>query len=346
MSKKVLIVKTSSMGDVIHTLPALTDATKYFPDIHFDWVVENDFAEIPSWHRSVNEIIPVAIRRWRKQPLKALFSQEWKNFRQKIKSTNYDYIIDAQGLTKSALIARMAKGKRFGLDKQSARDKFAFIHYHERFPVPWGEHAVQRVRRLFALSLGYPMPNSPPDYGIREHWQVQSGKPYLVFLHATTWTSKLWPESYWKQLAEYASSAGYDIYLNSGNPEEYQRAQRIAAGIQNVYAMSRKKIVELAELIRSATMAVALDTGLAHLAAALATPTVSLYSSTNPDKTGAFGPSQLHLKADFVCAPCMQKTCNYQGASEVKPACFATMNPDFVWKRMLLILKNNENNRL
>jgi heptosyltransferase I len=148
---------------------------------------------------------------------------------------------------------------------------------------------------------------------------------------------------YWRVLAERVTQAGYAIYLNSGNAEEYARAQRIADGFVNVHAMPRKKIAELAQLLRSASAAVALDTGLAHLAAALAVPTVSLYSSTDPQKTGTFGVSQYHLRAEFECAPCLQKTCTYTKESTVQPACFASLDPEKVWKKMRDLLANVKN---
>lgn len=333
-TKKVLIVKTSSMGDVIHTLPALTDAAQHDPHIQFDWVVEEGFSEIPQWHKQVNRVIPVAVRRWRKHPIKTLFSDEWKCFRKAMKHTRYDAIIDAQGLTKSAVLARMAIGPRYGLDRHSARDKLAFIHYHQRLSIPWDLHAVQRVRDLFAKSLGYTMPTTPPDYGIREHWAKTATPSYAVFLHATTWATKLWPVQYWRELAHVMSQAGYHIYLNSGTAEEYERAKNIAEGIEQARAMPRKTIAELAKLISGAKIVVALDTGLAHLAAALGVPTVSLYSATDPRKTGTFGVGQYHLHADFPCAPCLQQTCTYTKASVVQPACFASINPDTVWRKI------------
>ena len=99
---RVLLVKTSSLGDVIHTLPALTDAQRAIPGIQFDWVVEEGFAEIPAWHPAVAQVIPVAIRRWRKHPLQTLRSGEWRRFKARLRETHYDLVIDAQGLLKSA----------------------------------------------------------------------------------------------------------------------------------------------------------------------------------------------------------------------------------------------------
>ncbi|HIQ53746.1 MAG TPA: lipopolysaccharide heptosyltransferase I, partial [Pseudomonas pachastrellae] len=145
---RVLLIKTSSLGDVIHTLPALTDAARAIPGIRFDWVVEEGFAEIPSWHPAVDAVIPVAIRRWRKKPLQAVRSGEWGNFKRRLRETQYDLVIDAQGLLKSAWLTRYARAEVVGLDKSSAREPLAARFYQRRLAVAWGQHAVERTRQL------------------------------------------------------------------------------------------------------------------------------------------------------------------------------------------------------
>jgi len=163
---RVLLIKTSSLGDVLHTLPALTDAAEAIPGIRFDWVVEEAFAEIPEWHPAVGRMIQVAIRRWRKAPLKAILSGEWTTFRRQLRAREYDLVLDAQGLIKSALLSRMAKGRVVGLDKNSAREPLASRFYQQGFPVERGEHAIVRLRKLFAKALDYELPTSALDYGI------------------------------------------------------------------------------------------------------------------------------------------------------------------------------------
>lgn len=153
---RVLIVKTSSMGDVLHTLPALTDAQQAIPDIQFDWVVEEGFAQIPSWHAAVNHVIPVAIRRWRKAWFSAPIKAERKAFRDAVQAERYDAIIDAQGLVKSAaLVTRLAHGVKHGMDWQTAREPLASLFYNRRHHIARQQHAVERTRELFAKSLGY-----------------------------------------------------------------------------------------------------------------------------------------------------------------------------------------------
>lgn len=163
---RVLIIKTSSLGDVIHTLPALTDAAHAIPGIRFDWVVEEGFAEIPSWHPAVDQVIPVAIRRWRKNLWQTIKSGEWKAFKQRVRERKYDLVIDAQGLVKSAWLTRYVKAPVAGLDRYSAREGWASRFYDRPLSVATGQHAVERVRQLFAMALAYDLPEGIGNYGL------------------------------------------------------------------------------------------------------------------------------------------------------------------------------------
>lgn len=201
---KVCVIKTSSMGDVIHTLPALTDAQKVIPNLSIDWVVEENFAEIPRWHPSVNRVIPIALRRWRKSPFSIQTRNEWKNYRTLLQAENYDAVIDAQGLIKSALFAtRFAQGVKHGYDRQSIREPLASFFYDKKYTISYQQHAVERIRQLFALSLGYELSQVQGDYGIARHFLHQtSEKNYVVFIHSTTRADKHWKESEWQKLIE------------------------------------------------------------------------------------------------------------------------------------------------
>ena len=201
---RVLIVKTSSMGDVLHTLPALTDAQQAIPGIKFDWVVEEGFAQIPSWHAAVERVIPVAIRRWRKAWFSAPIKAERKAFREALQAENYDAVIDAQGLVKSAaLVTRLAHGVKHGLDWQTAREPLASLFYNRKHHIAKQQHAVERTRELFAKSLGYSKPQTQGDYAIAQHFLTNlptDAGEYAVFLHATTRDDKHWPEEHWREL--------------------------------------------------------------------------------------------------------------------------------------------------
>lgn len=329
---RVLLVKLSSLGDVIHTLPALTDAWHAVPDIHFDWVVEEGFAEIPGWHPAVAHAIPAALRRWRR---------DWRStraerhaFRARLRAQRYDRVIDAQGLIKSALVARQAIGPRWGLDRASAREPLAAWTYRHRVRVPREQHAVSRTRALFAAALDYSIPNTVADYGLaHERLPVPSTAPGdLLFLHGTTWPSKHWPEAYWCELMALVAADGLRVLLPWGDETEHARAERIAAaGAGHGFVLPRSSLGELAALIASARIVIGVDTGLAHLAAALGTPSVTLYGATRPDRTGTFGEAQIHLSARFPCSPCLTRECGYRGASVVRPACYEALDPARVW---------------
>ena len=296
---KVLLIKMSSLGDIIHTLPALTDAASAVPGIRFDWVVEEAFAEIPSWHPAVDKVIPIALRRWRKSPLQSLFGPQWKRFKSKLSDQHYDAVIDAQGLLKSAMVARLAKAPRYGMDKQSVRERLAARSYHHPINVPRDMHAVERIRTLFAKSLKYPQPTERGDYGVREKLAGGRAKKRsgLLFFHGTARDEKLWPEPYWQELAGLAAAQGHQVWLPWGSERERERAQRIAASDGHAQVLPRLDLLGLASMLMEVAGACAVDTGLAHLSAALDVPTVSLYGPTATRLIGAYGNNQVHIQS-------------------------------------------------
>ncbi|ANY90354.1 MULTISPECIES: lipopolysaccharide heptosyltransferase I [Pseudomonas] len=345
---RVLIIKTSSLGDVIHTLPAVTDAAHAIPGIRFDWVVEEGFAEIPSWHPAVDQVIPVAIRRWRKNLWQTIKSGEWKAFKQRLRARKYDLVIDAQGLVKSAWLTRYVKAPVAGLDRYSAREGWASRFYDRRLSVAVGQHAVERVRQLFALALAYDLPEGIGRYGLDlDRLQLPPAAPYVVFLHGTTWATKHWPEAYWRELAERLGRRNLQVRLPWGNPAEKARAERIAQGLKNCEVLPKLNLAGVARVLAAAKACVAVDTGLGHLAAALDVPTISLFGPTNPGLTGAYGRVQVHQASDFPCAPCLQKKCTYKPSAEdlrrfdLKrewPLCFTRLNPEHVASRLSALL--------
>lgn len=338
---RVLLIKLSSLGDVIHTLPALTDASRAVPGVSFDWVVEEAFAEIPHWHRAVNRVIPVALRRWRRDWRGS--RAERRVFRTDLRTHSYDRVIDAQGLIKSALISRLAIGPRWGLDGASAREPLAAWIYRHRVSVSREQHAISRTRALFASVFDYPVPEDAVDYGIRHSSlpapSMASGE--LLFLHGTTWPSKHWPESYWSELMALATAEKFHVLLPWGNEAERQRAKRIAASGKGYgVVLPRCGLGEIAALMVSAKIVIGVDTGLAHLSAALGIPSVTLYGATSSERTGTVGVKQVHLDANFSCAPCLSKMCQYQGPSAVMPACYTTLSPERVWQEARRLLES------
>ena len=201
---KVCVIKTSSMGDVIHTLPALTDAQRAIPNLSIDWVVEENFAEIPHWHSAVKQIIPIALRRWRKSPFSVQTKNEWKSYRTLLQVNQYDAVIDAQGLFKSAFFAtRLANGIKHGYDRKSIREPIASLFYDKKYAISYQQHAVERIRQLFAQALSYPLQKEKGDYDIARHFiSTDSIEPYVIFFHSTTRDEKHWPEREWRNLIE------------------------------------------------------------------------------------------------------------------------------------------------
>lgn len=304
---RILVVKTSSLGDIVHTLPALTDAARAHPGLRCDWLVERAFAEIPSWHPALDRVITSDLRGWRRHPLHALFGGGWRDFRRQLQQHEYDHVIDAQGLVKSALLAWQARGPLAGPDAASAREPLAARFYRRRYPLPKHDaaHAVERMRRLFAqalnYSLNYPTPDlaPAPDAGIDPARFPTPGlaQPYVMFLHGTTWPSKRWPLSQWQTLGKWIAARGLRAVLPWGNELEHWDAE-VVAKICDGLVLSRLTLTELAGWLANARAVVGVDTGLMHLAAALGTPGVSLYGPTLPELTGAVGRNQRWLKSD------------------------------------------------
>jgi heptosyltransferase I len=289
---RLLIVKTSSLGDVIHNLPAIADMRAQVPDLIIDWVVEESFADIPAMHLGVDNVIPLALRRWRKH----LFSREtWREiaaFRQKLSAHRYDWVLDTQGLLKSVLIASWTHGPLHGYGWGSGREPLPALFYAHRHKVLWEQHAVVRIRKLAALALGYPLPQTFPDYGLRAPAQMlPDGLPrrYIVAFHGTSRDSKLWPVEQWVALGRKLAGQGITLLLPWGNATEHARAEAIAAQVAGAIVLPRLPLSDLAAILGGAMAAVGVDTGLIHLAAALNLPTVAIYTDTDPALTGVLG---------------------------------------------------------
>lgn len=296
---RVLVVKTSSMGDVLHTLPALTDAFNCLPNITFDWVVEENFAQIPAWHFAVDNVIPVAIRRWRKNWFSKSIRQERHQFIKLLREREYDCIIDAQGLIKSAfLVTRKALGTKHGLDRKSIKEPIASWFYDVKHNVPKSMHAIERVRLLFAKSLGYTLPEKIGDYAIARHFltdlPLDHGQ-YLVFLHATTRPEKHWTENAWRDLIELVEPSGLKIKLPWGAPHEQRRANRLAEGFEHVEVLPKLSLSQVASVLAGAKAVVSVDTGLSHLTAALDRPNITLFGETDPKLIGGYGKNQFSI---------------------------------------------------
>lgn len=332
---RVLIVRLSSMGDLVQTLPALTDAARALPEIRFDWVMDESFAQVASWHPRVETVIESAFRRWRRAPRHALKSGELRAFWRKLRQQKYDLIVDVQGELKSALAARLARGPRTGYDRRAVHEWGAQFMYGRQFFVAKEQHSIQRMRQLLAQALAYSYDERTLDYGIDRTRlgpvKLPLPAPYVVFIHSTSWASKCWALEYWQELATQATRAGLGVVLPWGNEAERRRAMQIAGLNRRAFVLPPMSITEKGAVIARAEATVGLDTGLSHIAAALDIPSVTLYGATDPHRCGALGGNQIHLTADFACLNCHQSTCTYKGATAVSPACLAGIKPARVW---------------
>jgi heptosyltransferase-1 len=291
---KILLVKTSSMGDVIHNLPVVSDIRAHFPEAEIDWVVEESFAGIPALHPGVGEIIPVAVRRWRKNLFSRTVHVEISAFVTRLRSKTYDVVLDTQGLIKSALITRLAQGARCGFDRHSAREPLAALFYDETLRIAKNQPAVVRNRLLAGLAFGY-SPDDPVNYGIAAPslalpWLTSA--PFVVLLHATSRDDKLWPEADWVALGAYLAGMGIACVLPWGSAAEQQRSQRLAERIPNAVVPPALSLGQAATLLSRSLAAVGVDTGLVHLAAALNVPAIAIYCASDPGLTGLYTSGQ------------------------------------------------------
>lgn len=292
---KILLVKTSSMGDVVQNLPMVSDIRRHFPDAQIHWVVEEAYQEIPGMHPGVSSIITVALRRWRG----ALWSGEtWRalaDLRRKFSGKQYDFVLDSQGLIKSALITRLARGVRCGLNWKSAREPLGWF-YDRVFDVPWTLHAVERNRSLAAQALRYAL-EGKADYGIsaRRAAFPWLKSPYAVLLHASSSPRKLWPEAQWVELGARLNKSALTCVLPWGSTHERARSERLAQRMQNAVVPPQLALDEAASLLAGAKAVIGVDTGLTHLAAALNVPVVGIYCASRPEDTGIYSESAVNL---------------------------------------------------
>lgn len=288
---KQLLVRLSSMGDLIHTLPAITDLSRHRPELELHWLCETAFADIARLHPFIKQVHTMSWRSWRKQLFQSATWQEINQLKNNLQSYQFEQIIDSQGLIKSALFAKMANAPIVGLDKQSAREPFAAHFYTQTFAVKKGEDAVWRNRQLFAQIFDYPLENSP-DFGVVVPPEVSGSlqdlpNDYYVALHATSRDSKLWLQDNWLNLFnKIYEQDGCPILLTWGNETEKARSEQMAAALPFVRVCPKLNLLQAADLLAKSRAVVGVDTGLLHLANAVNVPLVGIYTDSDPVKTG------------------------------------------------------------
>ena len=287
---RILFVKTSSLGDVVHNCPAVSDVARCVPEASIDWLVEEPFAEIAALHGSVRRVIPVALRRWRRALWNPAAWSEMRALRRALGTERYDTVIDTQGLLKSALLGVLASGVKHGMDRASLREPLAACGYDRRHAIARAQHAVERNRQLAASALGY-VAMGACDYGLRAD-AIAAGEAHddgVVLLTMSSRADKLWPEERWIELGRALDARGLKSLLPWGSEAERARSLRLASGIPGAQVPARMSLGKLARLLRGARAVAGVDTGLAHLAVAVGAPVVGIYCATDAALTGLYG---------------------------------------------------------
>ncbi len=283
---RVLIVKTSSMGDVIHALPVASDIARATPEAQIDWIVEEAFAELPRLHPAVKRVLPVALRRWRKR---AWSLSSWREFfaaRAAVRAHSYDRIVDCQGLLKSAWVARWASGPLYGPDAASAREPSAARLYDHRLSIDRGLHAIERNRQLAAQALGYRI-DGKPQFGLRV--ERDGVLDLAVLITNASRASKLWPDDRWRAIEADLAGRGLRSVLYWGSNGEHTATRARAESMSNAAVAPRSALSEIALALARARIVIGLDTGLTHLAAAVGAPTVGIFCDYEPRLVGVIG---------------------------------------------------------
>lgn len=335
---KILLIKMSSMGDIFHTFPAISDLKAHDPTVSIDWVVEYGFKEIVEWHPAINKVIPINLRRW----MKRRGTNSWREFKEwlaEIRSEKYDLVIDAQGLFKSAAIAKLSKTQSIhGFDKRSARETIASFFYSHKYNVSKDQHAVERTRQLFGQIFNY-TPSTALNFGIKQNFVgVEKNTHKLIFIIGTSWITKLWSTQHWQTLTTLAIEKGHQIEIMWGSADEKAIADSIIAMCpQATRPLIRLSITTIAEKLVEAAGVIGLDTGFSHLAGALETPTIALYGATSPVKVGLIGQHTSNLRIDppLECMPCHKRQCKLLPENSLDtPPCMTGIEPNVVWETL------------
>ena len=289
---RILLVKLSSLGDVVHLFPAVTDLAGRHPGAEIAWAVEAPYAELVRLHPAVGRAIPVGLRALRDRPWSIAAWRALRASKAALRSQRWDYVVDAQGLLKSACVSRWSRSTVFGPDRASARERLAARFYDVKLAVPRDLHAVERNRRLLAQVFGSGAA-TPARFGIVAPQERPSWLPpqaYAVLLHAASRADKRWPDERWIALGGRLAQAGYAVVLPGGSDAERAHAARLAQAIgASAVAAPPMTLVEAAAALAHAAGVVGVDTGLSHLAVALGVPTVGIYCATSPSLTGLHG---------------------------------------------------------
>ena len=303
---RVLLVKLSSLGDVIHTLPVVHDLHQAFPGIEIDWVVEPSFASVLQMHPGLRRIVPCALREWRRARFNATARAQMRAFWSLLRQESYDAVFDLQGLSKSALVARVAKlspqGVRFAMANRTLGSSYEPLTRwlaQQSIALNPRLHALQRARQLCAQALHYNLPGVS-SYGLvvsranaRAHTSAAASPGFpqtlerrVAFLMGTSRSDKTWPLSHWVELGERFNASGFEVCFVHGSQSELEQCERVAAQLVRATIWPRSTLIELAQGLMQAVGAVGVDSGLSHLSVALDLVHVQIYRFDTAWRTG------------------------------------------------------------
>ncbi|HKW81708.1 MAG TPA: lipopolysaccharide heptosyltransferase I [Casimicrobiaceae bacterium] len=284
--RRALIVRPSSLGDIVHAMPIVHDIRRHRPDLAVDWVVEESFVALPTMNRGVDRVVPIALRRWRHGVLERAAWREAAAFRRDLRRDRYEVVLDLQEQVKGALIAWLARGPVHGPDRASIREPVATLAYRHCHRIDPAQHLIDRCRALAAAAFGYALDGGPHFDLVPPPLADAPTAPYAVFVHATSRADKRWPDAHWRALAAHFAQSGRTVLLPWGTREEAATSAGLAEGIAGAEVAARRDLRELSALLAGADVVCGVDTGLVHLAAALGTPTVALFVATDPTLAG------------------------------------------------------------
>lgn len=352
---KILVVRLSSLGDILHLFPTISDLRRHFPDAAIHWLVEPGFAEVVSWHEAVERVITVPLRSHKKV--------WWKipgllgKLRRQLQAAHYDIVLDAQGLLKSAVLARLAGVAVYGFDAESAREPLAAKLYLKTAHIQDGLHIIEKNRQLVAKLFDADI-SQAADFGIKEFREARLhselpeilretfSPPYVVLLHGTTWNSKYWPETAWSDLIRKLARHGLQCLVPWGNQAEYQRAVRLqSAAEEQVRVLPKLTLTEMMDVLLHSSAFVSVESGLGHLAAAFEIPGIMLHGPTDPEYSGILGKSCRHITTGLYCSPCFKRDCPRLHANQEIPPCQQQIDPGQVAKQCLALIASTDKGR-
>ena len=346
---RILVIKLSSMGDVCHVLPAITDAKRIYPELIVDFIVEPEYEYICKLHPAVDNVITCNLRGYKGKPLEMFKDKYLAKLWHSIREKKYAHVIDAQGLLKSALLSLIARGKVSGFTRRAVKEKVASLFYRKSYDSN-EEHAIYRLRDLFAGALDYTsmLDTLKFDYGIFPNNipKLKTDKGYVVFVHGTSWHSKEWSNKYWFELSKILLEHNISIKLFYRGYEQQVLARKISQVSPFIENCGEVDVESAVKVLNGSIAVIGVDTGFSHLGAALNKPVIALYGPTSMLKTGLKGQNVVNLQTKFNCSPCLKKVCPYSKIENASSPCFNELYPEKIFSKLQEFIEDQNDPRV